>query len=54
MIAYVGKLPNELGLIPYVDKQTQYDKAFLKPLKGLLEPIGWDYEERLTVDAFFD
>jgi DNA polymerase elongation subunit (family B) len=50
VIAYVNKLPDEFNLHQYIDYKTQFEKAFLKPLNGILESIGWDAEEKVTLD----
>jgi hypothetical protein len=50
VIAFNGKLPVEFKLEQYVDYKTQFEKAFLKPLEGILESIGWTAEERVTLD----
>jgi DNA polymerase elongation subunit (family B) len=50
VIAFPGKLPNELDLERYVDYKTQFEKAFVGPLEGILEAIGWEAEEKVTLD----
>lgn len=36
-----GTLPRELDLEKYIDFDKQYDKAFIEPLRGIVENIGW-------------
>ena len=36
-----GTLPREFGLEKYIDFDTQYEKAFIEPLIGIVEKIGW-------------
>jgi DNA polymerase elongation subunit (family B) len=50
VFSFIGKIPEELGIIRYIDKETQYQKAFLEPLKSVLDVIGWEPEHRLTFD----
>lgn len=50
VIAFQTKLPSEFGLEKYVDYNLQFEKAFLKPLEGILQAIGWDAEEKVTLD----
>lgn len=50
VFSFIGKIPEELGIIRYIDKETQYQKAFLSPLKSILDVIGWEPEHRLTFD----
>jgi len=53
VIAFPDYLPPELGLERYVDYDLQFDKAFLDPVKAILDAIGWRAEETATLEAFF-
>lgn len=53
VIASPGPLPEEFKLEPYLDYNMQFIKAFLDPLKTILNTIGWETEKRSTLDAFF-
>jgi len=46
-------LPQELNLEPYLDRQLQFEKAFLDPLKNIAETIGWTTEKQNTISSFF-
>lgn len=50
VIGFQSKLPSELKLDQYVDYGMQFEKAFLSPLETILETIGWDAEEKVTLD----
>ena len=50
VIAFNGKIPTEFALEKYVDYKMQFEKAFLGPLEGILAAIGWDAEEKVTLD----
>lgn len=50
VISFNGKIPQEFGLDKYVDYNLQFEKAFLKPLEGILSAIGWSAEEKVTLD----
>lgn len=53
VIAFRGNLPKEFDLDKYVDYALQFEKTFLDPLESLLEVIGWELEEKATLDEFF-
>ena len=53
VISFINEFPMELGLINYIDYDLQFDKAFLDPLKTLLDSIGWSVEKISTLDSFF-
>jgi len=52
-IAFVTKLPKEFNIHPYVDYDTIFDKAFIEPLKNILNPIGWNTEPQATLEDLF-
>jgi len=52
-IGFMTVLPPEFKLHNYVDKDTQFQKAFLGPMENVLSIIGWESEERNTMDSFF-
>lgn len=52
-IGYVGKLPKELGLHGYVDKEKMFEKTFLDPLKTILDCLGWSEKHVVTLDDLF-
>jgi DNA polymerase elongation subunit (family B) len=39
-----GVLPPEFGLEKYLDREKQFEKAFLAPIKSLTESIDWEVE----------
>jgi len=53
VISFINDFPVELGLLPYVDYDTQFDKAFLEPLRTILDSIGWSVEKTATLASFF-
>jgi DNA polymerase elongation subunit (family B) len=53
VISFINDFPVELGLLPYVDYDTQFDKAFLEPLRAILDSIGWSVEKTATLASFF-
>jgi DNA polymerase elongation subunit (family B) len=53
VISVLDDLPEELGLQKYIDYDMQFQKCFLDPIKSILEIIGWDTEQRSTLESFF-
>ena len=53
VISYPGRIPKEFNLNEYIDYDTQFEKAFLEPVKVILDCMGWQAEKRSTLDSFF-
>lgn len=47
-------LPDEFALNSYVDYETQFEKAFLDPIKSITSTIGWTTEKVATLDNWFE
>lgn len=47
------KIPEELNLDNMIDYDLQFDKAFVEPLKIILDTIGWKTERTSTLEDFF-
>ena len=43
----------EIGLDKYIDYDLQFEKAFLEPLKAILDAIGWNVEKTVNLESFF-
>jgi hypothetical protein len=53
VISFIQEFPKELGLDKYIDYELQFEKAFLEPLKSILDTIGWKVEKTVNLDSFF-
>jgi DNA polymerase elongation subunit (family B) len=53
VISYIQEFPKELGLDKYVDYDLQFNKAFLEPMKVILDSIGWKVEKTVNLESFF-
>jgi len=53
VIATADYIPTEFNLDKYIDRDIQFDKAFLDPLKAITEVIGWQVEQKATLEGFF-
>lgn len=46
-------LPPEFDLDQYIDRQTQFEKAFLVPIDTIASIIGWSLEDKASLEDFF-
>jgi DNA polymerase elongation subunit (family B) len=53
VVSVVNTLPRQLGLEQYIDYNLQFTKAFLDPLKIILDAIGYQTEKKPTLASFF-
>jgi len=53
VISFISDFPRELKLEKYIDYDTQFNKAFLDPLKIILDAIGWNCEKQMSLESFF-
>lgn len=53
IIAFYDFLPEEFNLHRYIDYEKQFEKAFLAVVRPVLEAIGWNEEETVTLEDFF-
>ena len=53
VIATPDELPVEFDLDKYIDREMQFKKSFLEPIKSITEVIGWEVEQRSTLESFF-
>ena len=53
VIANADQLPTDMNIDKYIDRDVQFKKAFLEPLKSITEVIGWEVEQRATLEDFF-
>jgi hypothetical protein len=49
----LNDFPYELGLDKYIDYELQFNKAFLEPVKVILDSIGWNVEKVANLELFF-
>ena len=53
VISFIQEFPKELNLDKYIDYELQFEKAFLEPLKIILDSIGWEVEKTANLESFF-
>jgi len=53
VISYPSRLPKEFELQQYIDYDMQFDKAFLEPIKVILDCMEWSTEKTSSIEDFF-
>jgi DNA polymerase elongation subunit (family B) len=53
VISYPTRLPKELELQDFIDYDTQFEKAYVEPIKVILDCIGWQIEKVNSLEGFF-
>jgi DNA polymerase elongation subunit (family B) len=53
IISFIQDFPHETNLSKYIDYDLQFEKAFLEPLKAILNAIGWGVEKTVNLESFF-
>jgi len=53
VISFISDFPLELGIDKYIDYDLQFQKAFLDPVKVILDAIGWNVEKTVNLELFF-
>jgi DNA polymerase elongation subunit (family B) len=53
VISYPSRLPKEFELQQYIDYDMQFDKAFLEPIKVILDCMKWSTEKTSSIEDFF-
>ena len=53
IISFIQEFPKELNLDKFIDYELQFEKAFLEPLKSILDAVGWNVEKTVNLELFF-
>jgi len=53
VIATADFLPHEFNLDKYIDRDIQFDKSFMEPLRSITEVLNWDIDNKATLEDFF-
>ena len=51
--SFITFMPKELDLHRMIDYNTQFDKAYLEPIKTVLDAVGWNHERVGSLEGFF-
>ena len=53
VIATADYLPKEFGLDSLIDREKQFEKSFIEPMKSITEVIDWKVEKTASLEDFF-
>lgn len=53
VLSVMTTLPSEFNLDSYIDRDTQFQKAFLDPLIAILDSVNWSTEKKSSLESFF-
>jgi DNA polymerase elongation subunit (family B) len=53
VVSFPVRLPKEMGLHEYVNYDLQFEKAFIEPIRVILNCIGWQTEKQSSLEDFF-
>ena len=53
VISFISDFPSELDLDKHIDYELQFEKAFVEPVKVILDAIGWNVEKVVNLELFF-
>ena len=53
VISFPQRLPKEFEMQMYIDYDTQFEKAFIEPIKVILDCMGWSVKKKNSLESFF-
>jgi DNA polymerase elongation subunit (family B) len=53
VLSFPATFPEEFGIDAFIDKETQFEKAFIEPLSNILNCIGWKVKEEGSLEGLF-
>ena len=53
VISFPQRLTKEFDMQMYIDYETQFEKAFIEPIKVILDCMGWSIEKNNSLESFF-
>lgn len=53
VVGFTDVLPPEFNMHHKIDYNLMYEKTYLKPMRDIIELIGWSTEPQATLDSFF-
>jgi len=53
VLSFNTTIPEEFNCEKYIDKEKMFEKIIIDPVTGILDPVGWSVEKKLTLESFF-
>jgi DNA polymerase elongation subunit (family B) len=53
VLSFVTAVPPEFGLDNYIDRELQFEKAFIEPLTTIVDAVGWKIVEQSSLEDLF-
>ena len=53
VISFSSGIPKEFDLSEYIDYDLQFEKAFIDPIKMILDAIGWHHKKESSLENLF-
>jgi DNA polymerase elongation subunit (family B) len=53
VISFPQRLPKEFNLQQFIDYDSQFEKAFVEPIRVVLDCMGWKTEKQNSLEDFF-
>jgi len=54
VISFPQRLPKEFELQQFIDYDSQFEKAFVEPIRVVLDCMGWKTEKQNSLEDFFE
>ena len=53
VLSFPTAIPQEFGIDNYIDREMQFEKAFIEPLTTIVDAVGWKIEEQSSLEDLF-
>ena len=53
VLSFPTSIPQEFGIDNYIDREMQFEKAFIEPLTTIVDAVGWKIEEQSSLEDLF-
>ena len=53
VISFSSSIPKEFDISDFIDYELQFEKAFIDPIKMILDAIGWHHKKESSLESLF-